>query len=112
MKDYAKVGWGRIRSDSYCITCSPGNGSKYQLLITHIPSPGAFSLPKEGGLVISLLNFNKSMILPYQTGEVHWSYVTDKFKLSKVDAEPIAELINDYYARLLDETNADKLIEQ
>ena len=82
------------------------------MLITHIPPPGAFNTGTKGGLSISLLNFNRCMLLPYETGEVHWSYVAEKFRLPQVDAEPVAELINDYYARLLDENNADKLIEQ
>ena len=107
-----KEGWGRIRSDSYCLSFSPGTGTKFEMMVTHIPPPGCFGTDKEGGLLISLVNFHKSMVLPYTTGHVHWSYVADKFRLCQDDAKPVATMINKYYARLLDEKNTDSIIEQ
>lgn len=99
----------RIRSDSYFVSHQPGNGTRYDFLITHLPEnfPGC---GREGGLSINLINFNRSMVLT-KLMFVEWSYISEKFRLNKPEAEIVVDVINMYYEKLQNEEDVHDLLE-
>lgn len=69
----------------------PGNGTRYELLLAWLEEPDQTQV-----LTVSLLNFRTCYVFGFPPVP---SYLMEKLRLSRGDAEPLAELIGELIRR-------------
>jgi len=76
------------------VSYSPGNGTRYRLLIANVKGTGMDEIDSsKGGWVVTSLNSLKSMVVVDNGGLLHFNYVMEKLQCGIADAVCLAEII-------------------
>ena len=89
----------------------PGNGTRYVLQLTDLGLERPGSIVGAIRWIVTRLHCpNSGTVLLGNTGYLHWSYIGEKFGVSRTDAVVLTELIGYLIGRLAS-TTEDALIE-
>lgn len=70
----------------------PGNGTRYDVIINEVPTPYGMQV------VLTLVNFRKSMIIPSPMGMHSLGYMVEKLNINPGDCYALLPLINCWFS--------------